>query len=684
MIAAIIQARMSSNRLPGKTLASIAGQPMLGHVIERARRIPGLDQVIVATTTDSADDAVASYVGGLGIPVYRGSQTDVLDRFYKAAKESGVSVIIRVTSDCPLLDAGVSGEVLDRFRGSGGSLDYVSNVHPPTFPNGLDTEVFSFAALERAWREAKLPSEREHVTPYMWKHPAKFRLANVTGRSDLSSYRWTVDEAPDLELIRAIYEAIGDRPDFLTDDILRLLEGQPELMALNQGITKNEGYYRTLYGQARGHSASPLKLTESQRLFERAAKVIPGASQTFSKSSFQFVGGVSPLFLRRGHGCRVWDVDDNEYIDNIQGLLPNILGYAHPEVTRAVADQCAEGHSFSLPHPLETELAERLVQIIPCAEMIRFGLNGSDATSGAVRVARAFTERDRIACCGYHGWQDWYVGSTTRNAGVPGAVQGLTHTFPYNDSNALEALLGRHPEEFAVVILEPFNFVEPDPGYLDEVRDITHRHGALLVFDEICTGFHFGLGGAQRQYGVTPDLACFGKAMGNGFPISCVAGRSEVMRLFEEVFFSFTFAGALSGIVASMKVIDILESTDALARMEANGKRLQDGFNTLARLAGLDDRFDCVGRPQWSLMRFRNSSGAHSLLERSLFQQEAVKRGILTLTTHNLTAAHDEASIEEILEAYAEVFKTLAAWLGDENPARFLEGSMIEPVFRVR
>jgi glutamate-1-semialdehyde aminotransferase len=412
--------------------------------------------------------------------------------------------------------------------------------------------------------------------------------------------------------------------------------------------------------------------------------VIPGCAQTFSKAPFQYVQEISPLFLQRGKGCRVWDVDGNEFIDYVQGLLPNILGYAHDEVNAAVAEQHSKGHSFSLPHPVEVELAERLIRIIPCAEMVRFGKNGSDATAGAVRVARAFTGRDRIACCGYHGWQDWFIGTTSRNQGVPAGVRSLTHPFPYNDLKSLAELFHNHSGEFAAVIMEPVNFVEPQPGYLEAVKEITHRHGALLIFDEICTGFHFGLGGAQKLYGVAPDLACFGKAMGNGFPISAVVGRADVMRLFEDIFFSFTFAGEAGAMVAALKVLDILEHTDALAQMKANGQRLQDGFNSLARQASLSNRFQCIGRPQWSALKFRDASGNDSLLERSLFQQEAIKRRILILTTHNMTAAHDTPSVEQTLEGYAGIFRTLADWLSTADPSRFLEGPMVQPVFRVR
>jgi glutamate-1-semialdehyde 2,1-aminomutase/spore coat polysaccharide biosynthesis protein SpsF len=390
------------------------------------------------------------------------------------------------------------------------------------------------------------------------------------------------------------------------------------------------------------------------------------------------------VFLSKGKGCRVWDVDGNEYIDYIQGLLPNIFGYAHDEINAAVTAQLAQGHSFSLPHPLEVKLAERLTRLIPCAERVRFGKNGSDATAGAVRAARAFTGRERIACCGYHGWQDWYIGSTTRNAGVPEAVRALTHPFVYNDLASLQKLVHEHRGEFAAVILEPVNFWPPVAGFLDGARSLAHEHGALLIFDEICSGFHFGLGGAQKKFGVTPDLACFGKAMGNGFPIACVVGRAEVMKVFEDIFFSFTFAGEVASMAAAMKVLDLLETTDALARMDANGRILQEGLNTLAKDAGLEQRIKCVGYPSWSLIRFLDEQGKESFLARSLFTQECVKRGVLLLTTHNMTAAHDPLAIERTLRVYAEVFKTLAKWLSEPHPEKHLEGEMIQPVFRVR
>ena len=682
MIVAIVQARMASTRLPGKSLADVCGHPMLWHVVNRVRGSRLVDKAVVATSDRSIDDPIVAFCDQEKVPYFRGSESDVLDRFYQTAKFHGADVVVRITADCPLIDPAVIDKVIGRFQEGG--YDYVTNAIRYTYPDGLDTEVFSFRALEQAWHEARKPAEREHVTSYLMT--GKFRTANVESETPVvpGSYRWTVDHPSDLEFVRKIYSELRGSNHFGFQDVFQLLKERPDLAATQTEAISNEGYYRSLYQQATAGPAPKRSLAQSQAWFVRSQKVIPGCSQTFSKGYTQFVQGVAPIFLQRGKGARVWDVDGNEYVDYIQGLLPNILGYANDEVTRAASGQIAEGHSFSLPHPLEVQLAEKLTQLIPCAEMVRFGKNGSDVTAGAVRAARAFTGRERIACCGYHGWQDWYIGSTTRNAGVPAAVCALTQTFRYNDLTSLRTVLEQHPGEFAAIIMEPTNFEDPDPGFLEGVKELTHKHGALLIFDEICSGFRFGLGGAQKLFGVTPDLACFGKAMGNGFPIACVVGRADVMGIFTEIFFSFTFAGEAGSMAASLKVLEILEKTDALARMDANGRTLQGGVNAMAKEAGFAKRIKCIGRPTWSLIQFMETDGSESPIMKDLFQQECLKRGILIQTTHNISAAHESHDIQMTLEAYAEVIKTLAGWMGDANPSRFLEGSKSRPVFRVR
>jgi glutamate-1-semialdehyde aminotransferase len=282
---------------------------------------------------------------------------------------------------------------------------------------------------------------------------------------------------------------------------------------------------------------------KSEEFLKRALNTIPLGSQTFSKSKAALPYGVSPYFVDHAKGSRFWDIDGNEYLDFVNALCCVTLGYCDPDVDDAVKIQMERGVTFSLPHRLEAEVAEILVDMIPCAEMVRFAKNGTDVTSAAIRVARAYTGRNRVALCGYHGWQDWYIGSTAKNLGVPLVVQELSHTFKYNNFSSLQELFDKYPNEFAAVILEPMNVEYPRNNFLENVRELTKLNGALLIFDETITGFRFSEGGAQELFDVTPDLSTFGKGIANGFPLSVVVGKREIMMEMEEIFFSGTFGG---------------------------------------------------------------------------------------------------------------------------------------------
>jgi glutamate-1-semialdehyde aminotransferase/spore coat polysaccharide biosynthesis protein SpsF (cytidylyltransferase family) len=678
MILGIIQAQMSSTRLIGKALIDIAGRPMLDLVVERLQNAKRVNEVLVATTRNPADNPIAEFCAAKNIHCFRGSEKDVLARLYKAAKPFQPEAVVRVKADCPLLDQAVVDDVVAAWEAGG--QDYVTNVLRFTYPDGLGVEVISFDALKLARQEATTAHAKKRVTSYI-AESGKFLLKNVASGVDLKgkNYRWQVIHPEDLELVRRIYSHFAPRTVFDWHEVMDLLVAQPELMSLNSHIMRSEGYVRDRFAEAVAEAAPKLNLSRSHEWFERSKKVIPGASQTLAKGYTQYVFGATPLFLEWGDGCWVWDVDDNKYIDYIQGLLPNILGYAHPEVNAYVNAVLSRGHSFSLPHPLEVQLAEKLVEIIPCAEMVRFAKNGNDATSGAIRAARAYTGRERIASCGDHGWQDWATGIPGRSVGVPQAVQEITHSFAYNDLTAIETLFERYPGEFAAVIMEPVGFTPPEEGYLEGVKQLAHKHGAVLIFDELNTGWRFELGGAQKRFGVTPDLATFGKAMGNGFPISTIVGNADIMPIFEEIFFSFTFGGETASIAAALKVIEILENTNALSQMEENGRQLQVGFNYMVRELNMLDRLSCEGYPSWTKIQTKNSNRMNGALELSLFQQEVVKRGILSNGTHNMTSVHDATAIEMTLEAYGGALKTLDLFLNDKNPERFLEGKKIQP-----
>lgn len=681
-VLAIVQARMQATRLPGKVLEPIGERTMLERVVARVRAAERVDDVLVATSTGPADDAVEAFCRERGIAVFRGDEHDVLDRYFRAAASREPDVVVRITADCPLMDPAVVDQVVERF--ARGDVDYAANVLRYTWPDGLDVEVFSMDALRRAHAEAKDPVEREHVTVYV-RTSGRFRTVNVERDDDLSrfDYRFTVDEPKDLAFVRAVYDRLEPTkgPLFDLDAVLALVREEPALLDPSKGTIKNEGYYLSIL-KAPPMDPKPRSLDKSKALLARATKVVPTRSQTFSKAPTQFPQGSAPTFLERGKGGHVFDVDGNEYIDWILALGPIILGYDDPAVTEAVVAQAKKGASFSLPTSLETEVAEQLVRLIPCAEMVRFGKNGSDVTSGAVRVARAFTKREKVVCCGYHGWQDWFIGTTTRNQGVPKSTQELTKTFDYNDLASLERVLVANKGEVACVIMEPIGIVHPEPGFLEGVKRLAHDHGALLVFDEVVTGFRVGLGGAQELFGVTPDLGCFGKAMGNGYPIAAVCGRADVMKVFDDIFFSFTFGGDAIGLAASLATIQELERRKVIPELHAKGDRLRDGFNTFAKQLGLEDAVTCMGLGPHTVTVFKDTPKADALLLRSLVQQELARRGVLFLVGHNLCAAHTDEDVEHTLRAHKDALAYVKQALDAGDPRRFLDGEPVSPVFR--
>jgi glutamate-1-semialdehyde 2,1-aminomutase len=420
------------------------------------------------------------------------------------------------------------------------------------------------------------------------------------------------------------------------------------------------------------------KTTASDALWERAKGLIPAGTQTLAKGPGQWVRGVAPKYLRRGKGSHVWDVDSNEYIDYSMGVGPISLGYAYDRVDQAICAQLADGITFSLMHPLEVEVAELIHEVVPGAEAVRFSKTGADVTSAAVRLARAFTGRDRVVCCGYHGWHDWYISVTDRAAGIPGAVRELTSTF---DFNKLDTVLAAVDEETACVILEPVTFELPQNGFLEELQRICRQRGALLVFDEMWTGFRLATGGAQEFFGVTADLACFSKAIANGMPLSVLTGRRDVISLLKgDVFFFTTFGGEALSLAAARETILELREQDVPSHLARQGRKLRHGYNEIASELGLAWT-RCSGLDARSIVTFDASAG-DPLEIKSLVQQEMLKRGVLWGGFHNLSFSHSDVDVAYTLAAYCEVLPLVRDAVDNRTIRESLRGEPVEPVFR--
>ena len=416
----------------------------------------------------------------------------------------------------------------------------------------------------------------------------------------------------------------------------------------------------------------------------RAERTIPLGSQTFSKSRTQYPIGISPLYIGKAKGCKVWDIDGNEYVDLVNSLASITLGYGDKGVERVVKKQLRKGVSFSLPGTLEAEVAELIVSMVPSAEMVRFSKNGTDATSAAIRLSRAFTGRDHIAVCGYHGWQDWFIGSTTRNKGVPEVVSALTHKFEYNNIESLKSILEKFSNQFAAVILEPMNIDWPNNNFLEEVKKETQKAGAILIFDETITGFRFDNGGAQSLFKVTPDLSTFGKGMANGFPLSAVVGRREIMMEMEEIFFSGTFGGELLSLAAAKEVLTRYVKEDVCEKLEINGSAIFKEVNSIITEHKLETVLKLSGHPSWNFLSWSATADNTDLDLKTFFMQEMFKIGILILGTHNISVAHDSKAREKITDSYSKVLKSIRNALENGSLKSQLEVVPLQPLFKVR
>jgi len=421
-------------------------------------------------------------------------------------------------------------------------------------------------------------------------------------------------------------------------------------------------------------------LTESGRLLELAAGLIPAWTQTLSKNPTQWVRGVAPAYLQRAQGAHVWDVDGNRYVDFPMALGPVILGHAHPAVAEAIERQLRDGISFTLPHPIELEVAERVVELVPGAERVRFGKTGSDVTTAAVRLARAVTGHEHVLACGYHGWHDWYVATTSRNIGVPRAVRELTGTFPYNDLAALDEALAAQGGDTAAVILEPSGADVPAAGFLQGVVERVHAAGALVIFDEIITGFRLAPGGAQERYGITADIACFGKALGNGMPISAIAGRADVMDKLDEVFFSGTHGGETLSLAAANATLTELTRPGAHDELFAKGERLRAGIERAIVSTGVGDRVTISGEAPRTVVSVAEPAGG-PLYAKSLVQQELLVRGVLFNGSNFICLAHTDDDLDHAVTAYEAAFARLAEGWPD-GLAGMLGGEPLQAAFR--
>ncbi len=670
-ITAVIQARMGSTRFPNKVMRAISGTPLIGLMLERLAKAKCVEQIVLATSTAPINEPLATYVRELGYIVYCGSENDVLDRYYQAAREVKADIVVRVTGDCPLIDPVIVDAVITRFVDS--KVDYASNNYPPSFPDGLDVEVFTFKSLEKAWKEAKTPREREHVTPFI-RESSLFKRVNVVHEQDKSAARWTVDEPEDFEVVQNVFIHFNPRRDFGWHEVDALQVSHPEWFAANRHFMRNDG----------------AKISIGQKLWKRAKRVIPGGSMLLSKRPEMFLPEQWPAYFSRASGCRVWDLDDREFIDmSLMGIGTNTLGYGHPEVDEAVRRVITDGNMSTFNSPEEVYLAEKLIELHPWADMARFARSGGEANAVCIRIARAAAGRDIVAFCGYHGWHDWYLAANLGDEknlaghllpglqpnGVTRNLKGSVLPFTYNRFDELEKLVSEH--DVGVIMMEVRRNLEPEDDFLQRVREFATAKGIVLVFDECTSGFRQSFGGLHKVYGVEPDMATFGKALGNGYAITAVIGRREVMTHADSTFISSTFWTERIGSVAALKTLEVMERARSWEKITNIGQRIGERWTELARTHSLPLRVS--GLP--AMIAF-NINSPRMLAYKTLITQEMLKQGFLASTSVYTCLAHTSEIVDQYFAALAPIFEKIQECEDGRAIEPLLEGPVAHSGFR--
>jgi glutamate-1-semialdehyde 2,1-aminomutase len=670
-IVAIVQARMGSTRLPNKVMKPIGGVPMIELLLARLAKSQQIDQIVLATSTEERNTPLVEHVQKLGYTCVRGSESDVLDRYLVAARQAKADVVVRITGDCPLIDPALVDQVIAKFEAEG--VDYLSNTSPASYPDGLDTEVFTLQALERAGRESQDSFDHEHVTPYLRK-PGLYKTGAMQHSEDLSDLRWTVDEPADFDVVSQVFAHFAPNIHFSWTEVLGLQRSQPALFAANHNIIRNEG----------------AAMGTGQKLWKRAKAVIPGGNMLLSKRAEMFLPEQWPAYFSKAKGCQVWDMDGKQYTDmSIMGIGTNILGYGHEEVDAAVRQTVDAGNMSTFNCPEEVYLAEKLVELHPWSDMARLARSGGEANALAIRIARAASGKDKVAVCGYHGWHDWYLSANLGDdenlaghllpgldpKGVPQNLRGTVFPFNYNNYAELENLV--NTQDIGVIKMEVVRNKGPEDNFLHKVRKLATDRGIVLIFDECTSGFRQTFGGLHKMYGVEPDMAMFGKALGNGYAITATIGRREIMEAAQSTFISSTFWTERIGPTAALKTLEVMERTKSWDTITQTGLNIRQRWQQLADKHGL--QIDHWGLPALTGYTFKSDN---ALAYKTLITQEMLAKGYLAGNSVYVCTEHTSAVLDGYFAELDPIFATIKECEEGRDVMSLLKGPVCHGGFK--
>ena len=680
-ISIIIQARIGSSRFPSKIFKKLNDKIVLEHVINRLKRCKNINNIIIATTTNCEDDIIADFCSKNSILYYRGSEDNVLDRYYQTALISGSDIIVRLTSDCPLVDPEIVDDMISEFLKVNGDffmdkceiaqMEYYNEnqeVHS-FFPDGFDCEMFTFNALKNAYQNATLSYEKEHVSPYISKNynvqKYKIALNKDYENLNLDSLHLSLDTEHDYEVLQNIFNNVYVKKNlFNIHDVLEYLNMNPHVLKNNEKIDVFNG--------------------KGQQLYNEAKIIIPGGTQLLSKRPEMFLPDYWPAYYQKASGIEIITLDGIKVKDfSYMGIGASILGYKDYDVNKEVHKAVDRGNMSTLNCPSEVELTRLLLKLHSWAEMARYTRASGEACTMAVRIGRAASKKDKIAFCGYHGWHDWYLASNWNNGddlkdhllsglsavGVPKSLKNTAFPFNYNKIDELIHIIDN--EDIGCIIMEPQRSEPPKDNFLHKVRELCNKHNIILIFDEISAAFRINTGGIHLTYNVNPDMAIFGKSLGNGYPIAAVIGKKKYMEAAQETFISSTFFTEDIGFTAAIATIKKHLKYDVGNHINNLGLYFQEELKKLASDIGM--KITISGLSAFSAWSF-DYDNANEI--KTLYVQKMLKRNILAKNALYLSFAHKKEDIDYYLNNVREVFIELVELI----KINMIENNLLGPI----
>ena len=633
---AIIQVRTGSTRLPNKILKKINGKTITQLIVERLSNSKNVNKIVLAISKKNCKSIVMESKK-LKVEYFLGNENNVLERFYLVAKKYKPKYILRITGDCPLIDPFMIDKMYNKFKIK--KLDYYSNIDPHSFPNGFDAEIFKFNVLKKTYKMAKKPFDLEHVTPFI-KQSGLFKCGNYKNNENFSKIHLSLDDINDYNNISNIFNHFKPNIFFSCEDVIKLIKNK---------------------------KLNIIKQNSGNKLWQNAKKIIPGGCMLYSKRQENFLPGDWPTYFSKAKGCKIWDLDNNKYYDvSMMGIGTNVLGYANIHIDNAVINSIKNSNMSTLNSPHEVMLAEKLIELHPWFEMVRFARTGGEANSIAIRIARAASKKVNIAVCGYHGWHDWYLAANLnsneslnehllrglKTKGVPKKLQNTVYTFKYNDFKELEKIVKN--KNIGIIKMEVFRNIKPKNNFLQKVRRLADRNKIILIFDECTSGFRETYGGLHKKFNVIPDMAIFGKTLGNGYAITAICGKKEVMDHTQDSFVSSTFWSEKVGFVAGLKCIEIMKKINSAEIILSKGhyirKRLLQLFEKNKLKVKLSDSI--------SMPSFIFESDMHNYYK-TLITKLMLKKSYLASNIIYISTSHSKKIIDNYLSELENIFKII-------------------------